>query len=78
MRPILFGTIGLSLALSLGLSACATRGGHPSYNDELKTLDADCVARGGILTPSGLQTGRAQTDYVCKITGGASRLSDRD
>jgi len=73
---MLFGTIGLSLAL--GLSACATRGERPSFSDELKTLDARCVERGGILTPSGLQTGRPQTDYVCKITGGASRLSDRD
>jgi hypothetical protein len=37
-------------------------------------LEAECRDRGGILSPTGRQTGRPQTDYVCKITGGASRI----
>ena len=30
---------------------------------------------GGILVPNGQQSGRPQTDNVCRITGGASRLT---
>ena len=65
------------VALVLGLTACAstTAPGGNSYNDELQRLAADCQARGGILTPTGQQSGRPQTDNACRITGGASRLT---
>ncbi|WP_313573599.1 hypothetical protein [Brevundimonas sp.] len=62
------------IAAPLALAACATGRDMPTYQEELSKLDADCVARGGILTPSGTQTGRPQADYLCKITGGASRI----
>lgn len=70
--PFLFAA---ALALPLLLSACATGRDLPTYKQEMDKLDAECVARGGILSPSGNQTGRPQTDYVCKITGGASRIN---
>lgn len=73
MRPLLF--LAVALSAPLALAACASGGATlPSYGQEMKTLEAECTARQGILTPSGLQTGRPQTDYVCKITGGASRI----
>ncbi|MNE36093.1 hypothetical protein D3C87_432340 [compost metagenome] len=64
----------LSVLAALALGACATGNPQPTYQQEYDTLNAQCVERGGILSPSGLTSGRAQTDYVCKITGGASRI----
>jgi hypothetical protein len=58
----------------MALGACATGTPLPTYQQEYDALNAQCVERGGILSPSGLTTGRAQTDYVCKITGGATRI----
>lgn len=72
MRPPL--VLALALAAPLALSACASGRTLPTYGQELKQLEADCNARGGILTPTGSQTSRPQTDYACKITGGASRI----
>jgi len=63
-----------ALAAPLALGACATGKTYPSYQEEFDKLSAECTGRGGILTPSGAQTGRPQTDNICKITGGASRL----
>lgn len=59
---------------SLAVGACATGRTLPTYQEEMTKLDADCVARGGILTPSGMQTGRPQADYLCRISGVASRI----
>lgn len=56
-------------ALALTLSACASGMGENRYQSELDKLAADCEARGGILSPTGQQTGRPQTENVCKITG---------
>ncbi|MNH51873.1 hypothetical protein D3C73_35250 [compost metagenome] len=64
----------LIVLAALALGACATGNPQPTYQQEYDTLNAQCVERGGILSPSGLTSGRAQTDYVCKITGGASRI----
>lgn len=73
MRPLLF--LAAALGVPLVLAACAAGGpALPSYGQEMKNLEAECAARQGILTPSGLQTGRPRADYVCKITGGASRI----
>ena len=62
-------------ALAVALAACA---GTPSpeggYMARTEKLSADCEARGGILSPTGDQSGRPETDNVCKIVGGASRL----
>ena len=58
----------------LALGASATGKTLPTYQQEYDALNAQCVERGGILSPSGLTSGRAQTDYVCKITGGATRI----
>jgi hypothetical protein len=70
-----FLTLTAPAALLFALAACASTPGSSRYNDELKQLSDDCQARGGILSPSGVQTGRPQTDNVCRITGGASRLT---
>jgi len=64
-----------AVALVLALTACATTTTGDRYNDELRRLSDDCAARGGILSPTGQQSGRPQTDNVCRITGGASRLT---
>ena len=60
------------LAGLMGLSACATDGGGTTYQSQLAGLTETCDARGGILSPTGAQSGRPQNDYVCKITGGPS------
>lgn len=65
----------LATALLLVAAAgCAPTTGVDRYSSELQRLTEDCAARGGILSPTGQQSGRPQTDNVCKITGGASRL----
>ncbi|MNT91845.1 hypothetical protein D3C72_2330100 [compost metagenome] len=63
-----------ALVAPLALGACATGKTYPTYQQEYDKLSSECVARGGILAPTGGTTGRPQTDYVCKITGGASRI----
>lgn len=71
---ISFALPGLALAV-LGLGACASSGKPvESYSAALDRLTAECSARGGILQPIGNSTGRPETDNVCKITGGGSRL----
>ena len=62
--------------LVVALGACASAGAPlESYGAATERLAADCQARGGILQASGAQTGRPETDNICKITGGASRLT---
>jgi len=72
MRAPLF--LAAVIAAPLALAACASGRPLPTYQQEMDQLEAECRDRGGILSPSGRQTGRPQTDYVCKITGGASRI----
>ena len=65
----------LVLATALAVTACAT--GAPSegsYVAQERRLAEECQARGGILSPSGQLTGRPETENVCKITGGATRI----
>ncbi|WP_439476686.1 hypothetical protein [Brevundimonas sp.] len=72
MRPLTFAA---PAALVLGLAACAPTMGPSHYADELRRLSDSCEARGGILVPTGQQSGRPQNDHVCRITAGASRLT---
>ena len=72
MRPLIFAAPAVLL---LALAACAPTMGPSHYADELRRLSDGCEARGGILVPTGQQSGRPQTDNVCRITGGASRLT---
>ena len=65
MRIVL---IAAPAALAVTLSACASGMGESHYQTELARLSADCEARGGILAPTGGQSGRPQLDNVCKIT----------
>ena len=67
----------LALVAPLALSACATGRTLPTYQQEYDKLDAECRTRGGILTPSGAQSGRPQTDNICKINGPATRIPNR-
>lgn len=70
-------TVAVSVILAMAASACAPMAGrtYPTYAEELTRLTEACRARGGILTPiPGATSGRPQTDYACRITGGASRL----
>lgn len=65
MRIVLFAA---PAALAVTLSACASGMGESHYQTELARLSADCEARGGVLAPTGGQSGRPQLDNVCKIT----------
>ena len=68
----------LSAAVVLPLlSGCGTMGATNSYQQELNALEAACTRDRGILTPTGVQTGRPQTEYACKIAGGATRIPPR-
>jgi hypothetical protein len=67
--------IGAGLAALIGLSACASGRPVETYGQATERLAAECQARGGILQNTGNSSGRAETDNVCKLTGGASRLT---
>lgn len=71
MRPLIFAA---PAALLLVLSACASGPGSSRYAEDLRQLTADCEARSGVLVPTGASTGRPQTEYACRISGGATRL----
>ncbi|QTC90988.1 hypothetical protein [Brevundimonas goettingensis] len=74
--PLATLIVGLTAA---ALSACASNGPpEGNYSTREQKLADDCEARGGILAPTGAQTGRPETDNICKITGGASRLTPRN
>jgi hypothetical protein len=60
------------ILLGLSLSACSTAG-TDTYISDLQRLSDSCRARGGILAPTGSQSGRAETDNVCEIRGGTGR-----
>ncbi len=57
----------------LALSACAAGPATSRYSTELQRLADDCRARGGILAPTGRQSGQPQLDNVCQIRGQAGR-----
>lgn len=60
-------TLALTAAL-LALGACASPGTGATYGAELATLESECAARNGFLTPLGRSgTGRPATDYACTI-----------
>ena len=71
-------TFAAPAALLLALGACAPTTGPGHYAEELRQLSDSCEARGGILVPTGQQSGRPQNDNVCRITAGASRLTSGD
>ena len=77
-RPFhIFRTAAPVIALAAALSACASSGGKiaaNSYGSDMAKLQSECDTRGGILTPTNRLTGRPETDYACRINGGASRL----
>jgi hypothetical protein len=63
-----------AVVLALAVSACAATGAG-GFGDKTAELTAQCRDRGGVLVPSGQPaTGRPETDNVCQIHGGASRL----
>ncbi|RZJ40748.1 MAG: hypothetical protein EON87_17505 [Brevundimonas sp.] len=65
------------VVLGLALAACSTTPGTDRYGSELQRLADDCQARGGILAPTGAQSGRPQQDNVCEIRGGTGRAPSR-
>lgn len=67
--------LAAAAVLLVSLAGCASTAGSNTYVDELRELSDSCEARGGILVPTGQQSGRPQTDNVCRISGGASRLT---
>ncbi|MBA4803732.1 MAG: hypothetical protein H2038_03665 [Brevundimonas sp.] len=65
------------VALALAVSACATAPGtSPTYGERLQALADSCRERGGILVsrPDGRMTGQPETDHVCNISGGGTRI----
>ena len=79
-RPFKFVRTVAPIIVIAALSACASSGrghGHGasnSYGGDMAKLQAECDARGGILTPTNRLTGRPETDYACTVHGGASRI----
>lgn len=65
MRRLIL-TFGLAAGL-LGLGACSTLGQPVTLS--LADLTTRCDHRGGTLTPTGAETGRAQSDYICREPG---------
>lgn len=63
------------LALAgLALAACAsTESGAGPGQNRLQQLAEECRARGGVLTPTGANTGRVEVDNACTIRGGSTR-----
>lgn len=74
MKSALMGACFSAVAL-LALSACASGKPLESYAQATERLAAECQARGGILQNVGNSSGRPETDNVCKLTGGASRIT---
>jgi len=69
----------VAVCAGAALSACAATGqGQPTYGERLDRLSADCAARGGILASSGANQGRPETDNLCRIAGGATRIERQD
>jgi len=64
--------------LLLAAAGCASTATESRYAADMQKLADDCAARGGILAPTGQQSGRPNNDNVCKIAGGASRLTRGD
>lgn len=65
--------IAASTALVLALAGCASGATTSRYQNDLDKLAQDCRDRGGILAPTGQQSGRPQADNVCEIRGGTGR-----
>lgn len=68
----------LASALAAGLltvGACATLGEPVTLN--MAELTQRCEDRGGTIRPTGAETGRAQTDYVCQEAMARGPLSGR-
>jgi hypothetical protein len=64
LSAVVVGALGLSVA------ACATPGPNQgTYTEQMDALSADCEARGGILTPTGAQSGSPERDHACIIRG---------
>ena len=61
-------TLALTLALAPLLAACAG-GGSNQYAADLDRLRTECVARDGILLPTGASGGRPELDYACELSG---------
>lgn len=69
MRP------SIALIALLALSGCATGVvGDSPYQRDLTALEKGCSDRGGILTPTGANTGYPATEFACRISGPASRI----
>ena len=68
----------LVIAAVVPLAACAG-GALESYGEEQRQLEQSCTARGGVLLPaSGPSTGRAATDYFCRIPDGDFTATPED
>jgi hypothetical protein len=66
--------MGGPVILALALAGCAQSGAPGEVGGlrgEQQRLQRDCDARGGILVPSGRNTGEPPLDNVCSISGGA-------
>ncbi len=71
----LFVASGLATGL-LALGACATLGEPVTLN--LAELTTRCEDRGGVLVPTGAETGRAQSDYICREAMARTEVGGRN
>lgn len=68
MRPLI-----LAIPALLLLSACAGMGAS-NDPDGMQALSESCAQRGGVLVPTGADTGRPSTEFACSITGSTQPL----
>ena len=66
----------LVIVASLSVSACASSATQGGPGDQYAALSEACHDRGGVLAPSMERrlTGKAGNGYVCRISGGATRI----
>ena len=74
MRTLILAAVAVLSGAGLGACASSGSGGsNASAGNDLARLQNECDGRGGILVPSGRNTGEAQLDNVCHIEGAGLR-----
>jgi len=63
--------------VAAALTLCGCAGGQGiDYAGDLAKIEADCLAKGGTVAPSGKLTGEAALDHVCRLPPSAPNRTD--
>lgn len=78
MRAFHLASLLCLVAVAAVASACASAPSPDNtYAARLAKLETDCKASGGMLMSTGRLTNEPQTDNVCHIVNGATRVSQQ-